>query len=341
MDWISGFFYSAQALTSATATDLPIVDIVETPYVNLPTKAITLDGGGIRGLYSVKLMQAIEDRLNGSVSDKAQVLAGSSTGSILAFGLATMKTLDDIETLYKTKGSDIFYETSWEYIEEGNGIWGPKYDPSKFEALLKDNFGDAKLSAIKEHQVLAYSTNITDQTVKIFDTKQAQADPSQDEPIWFAVRSSTAAPTYFPSTKWQDKALADGGLIVNNPSTITAIELKKRYGWDVLKNLKLISIGTGTYSTGIPYETATHMGELQWAIPISDMIMKSTSNLYEHLSQDLLSPEQTVRVNGLLATDISLDNYSPQNLLAIEMAALTYIKNHPQQIDTAAKMLEQ
>ncbi len=334
MEWLKTFVYGAQ-LTTAPLT-LPELSVEMAP---LPTKVITMDGGGMRGLYTIKIMQAVEDRLNGKISDHAQVIAGTSTGSILSFGLAENKALETLEDLYKNHGREIFSQTTWEMIETGDGLYASKYDPSLFEALLQHNFSRKTLSEVENHHVIVYATNITSQTVKIFDTRTAQRNPEEDEEIWFAIRSSTAAPYYFPLTHWKGCALGDGGLIVNNPSMATTMQLKKHYGWEVLKNLKMVSFGTGTYATGMSYEYAHNNGALQWAIPISDMIMKSSSNMYHQWTEDLLSSDQLLRVDGKLTKDISLDDYSPQSLLAIETAALTYIKDNPEIIDRAAKML--
>ncbi|AIK97181.1 patatin-like phospholipase family protein [Candidatus Odyssella acanthamoebae] len=334
MDWLKTFVYGAQVVTAP-------LSIQEAPIepLSLPPTVITIDGGGIRGLYTIKIMQAVEGRLNGTISEHAQVLAGTSTGSILSFGLAENKSLEAMENLYKNHSSEIFYHTTWEMIETGDGLYGPKYGPTHFETLLQENFSQRTLRDIENHHVIAYSTNITTQTVKIFDSKKAQKDPEEDETIWFAIRSSAAAPPYFPLTQWKGYALGDGGLIVNNPSTATAIQLKKHYGWEVLQNLKMVSFGTGTYPTGMRYEDAHNNGVLQWVVPISDMIMKSSSNMYNQWTEDLLSADQLLRVNGSLPTNIGLDDYSPQSILAIETAALTYIKDHPDIIDRAAKML--
>ncbi|MBW8309467.1 MAG: patatin-like phospholipase family protein [Candidatus Paracaedibacteraceae bacterium] len=334
MEWLKTLVYGAQVATAPLTISEPSLEMA--PF---PTKVMTMDGGGMRGLYTIKIMQAVEDQLNGKISDHVQVIAGTSTGSILSFGLAENKSLAALEDLYKNHGHEIFYHTTWEMIETGDGFYASKYDPSHFEALLQQNFSQKTLQDIENHHVIVYATNITTQTVKIFDTKTAQKDPEENDKIWFAIRSSTAAPYYFPLTQWKGHALGDGGLIVNNPSMATAIQLKKHYGWDVLKNLKMVSFGTGTHATGMSYEYAHNNGALQWVIPISDMIMKSSSNMYNQWAEDLLSSDQLLRVDGKLTTDIGLDDYSPQSILVIETAALTYIKDNPEMIDRAAKML--
>lgn len=340
MDWLKSLVYGTQLATAPL--NIQEDGVIEHPAQDqLPTKVVTIDGGGIRGLYTIELIKAIESRINGTIVDHAQVLSGTSTGAIISCGLAAGKSLETIENLYENHGEEIFYHTTWEYFKDLDGWIGPKYDSSKFEDLLKQSFAETHLSDFTNHHVLAFSTDITRQTVKIFDSKIAQKNKQEDAPVWFVIRSTTAAPTYFAPTEWQDSALCDGGLLVNNPSTATILQLKATYGWDVLPTMKMVSLGTGTFTTGISYQQAHEMGTLQWAAPISDMIMKSSSNMYQQFSQKLLSETQLVRVDGQLSKDIALDNYTADNLKMIREAALSYIKNNPEIIDRAAKMLQE
>lgn len=340
MDWLKSLVYGAQLATAPMHIQEDII-IEPSTQIKLPTKVITIDGGGIRGLYTIELIKAIEHHMNGTIADHAHVFSGTSTGAIISCGLAAGKSLDMIENLYENHGENIFYHTTWEYFKDLDGWIGPKYDPSKFEDLLKQNFSEICLSEFTNHHVMAFATDITQQTVKIFDSKAAQKNKQEDVPVWFAIRSTTAAPTYFAPTEWQISALCDGGLLVNNPSTATILQLKNTYGWEVLPAMKMVSLGTGTFATGISYQQASGMGTLQWAAPISDMIMKSSSNMYQQFSQELLSDTQLVRVDGQLSKDITLDSCTPDNLRLIRDAALSYINHNPETIDRAAKMLQE
>lgn len=333
MDWIRSVVYGAQVIATegqepaeATLSQLP------------PAHVVSFDGGGMRGLYSIKIAQAIEDKLNGSLMDHVDMVAGASTGSILSFGLAHGKTLSDLEALYKQRGSEIFYETTWDEIKDGDGLFGPKYEASSLEKVLKDNFKDATLGSIVKHWVQGYSVNITSQTVKIFDTAKAKELPKEDSPIWYAVRASTAAPTYFAPVDSDGHALCDGGVSLNNPSASALMSIIDRFGVEALATTNLVSIGTGLYPTGINYNDAKNMGALAWAAPISDMMIKVSQSIADTYSYSLLK-DRYRRVNGQLTSNLPLDGYSPANIAAIETAALTYIKENPETIDTAAKLL--
>ncbi len=333
MDWIRSIVCGAQVI--ATEAQEPAeATLSQVP----PAHVVSFDGGGMRGLYSIKIAQAIEDKLNGSLMNNVDMLVGSSTGSILSFGLASGKSLSDLEAIYKQRGSEIFYETTWDEIKDGDGLLGPKYEANSLEILLKDNFSDTPLSSVSTHWVQAYSVDITSQTVKIFDTALAKNSPNEDFPIWYAIRASTAAPTYFTPVDYDGHALCDGGVSVNNPSASALMSIIDRFGIKSLATTSLVSIGTGLYPTGIKYMDAKNMGALAWAAPISDTMIKISQNIANDWSSSLLK-DRYCRVNGRLTSNLPLDGYSPLNVEAIETAALTYIKENPEAIDTAAKLL--
>lgn len=334
MEWLRSMVYGAQVI-STEPSEPPCDSLVHQP----PAHVLTFDGGGMRGLYSLKVAQAIEDRLTGNLLEYVDMLAGSSTGSILAFGLASGKSLKDLENIYKSHGADIFSHSWWWAITDMDGVLGPKYDATSIESLLKQSFSDHPLSSINRTWTQAYSIDITTQKAKVFDTLKAREVPDEDIPIWQAIRASTAAPTYFSAADLKGDALCDGGLNLNNPSVSAVIGIVERYGLDSLASTRLISIGTGDFPTGISYDKARNMGEIGWAVPISDMIIKSSTHIYDQWSATLLK-DKYIRVNGQLTQDLPLDGYSPSNLQSIETAALTYINANPETIDKAAKLLQ-
>lgn len=71
-------------------------------------KILSLDGGGLRGLITARLLQRLNaEQAIGGWLDRADLIVGTSTGGILALGLAEGKTAQQIADLYKTKGPDI------------------------------------------------------------------------------------------------------------------------------------------------------------------------------------------------------------------------------------------
>lgn len=115
--------------------------------VNKTKKKVTilsLDGGGVRGIIPATILEYIEKELgdNKTISDVFDVIAGTSTGGILALGLsatdengAPKYSAQDIVEMYQTRGKDIFKKTMWQRVKTGFGLWGATYVSSGFNTV--------------------------------------------------------------------------------------------------------------------------------------------------------------------------------------------------------------
>jgi uncharacterized protein len=76
-------------------------------------KILSIDGGGIRGVYSAHILKRIEEEFKIKLHDYFDLVAGTSTGSIIAAAIACDISIDDVEQLYKDKGAKIFSRKAW------------------------------------------------------------------------------------------------------------------------------------------------------------------------------------------------------------------------------------
>ncbi len=82
--------------------------------------------------------------------------------------------------------------------------------------------------------------------MKLFSSNEAKKNPESDIEIKYAVLATSAAPTFFPALKYQNKfALVDGGVIRNNPATSVIADVISNYGWERASKAVVISFGTG------------------------------------------------------------------------------------------------
>lgn len=158
--------------------------------------------------------------------------------------------------------------------------------------------------------------------------------------VWQVARCTSAAPTYFEPVDYNSHALVDGGLVANNPSVEAAILMKEQYGWHAYETLRTISFGTSNYYYPYTFQDIKDWGIARWAAPISSVMMNVDSNS-THQNMLRLYPDknQYIRLNTALDQDIALDGISPKEIEKIKMAALTYIKENPKDIDQARKIL--
>lgn len=230
-----------------------------------PRKMLALDGGGIRGLVTLGILEKIEMLVKQETGQKLgeyfDYIAGTSTGAIIAAGLSRGKTVGELIDFYTSDGQQMFVP-SW-LIERIKYLYSA--DPLK--ATLQQVFGhDTDLGPGNlECLLLVITKNVTtDSAWPISSNPDAKYnDPARRDcnlriPLWQLVRASTAAPVYFPPEVLQwDPAdpsktfvFVDGGVTpYNNPAfllyrmaTEPAYKLNWKKGED---NLLLISVGTG------------------------------------------------------------------------------------------------
>ncbi|MBV9329244.1 MAG: patatin-like phospholipase family protein [Chloroflexi bacterium] len=263
-----------------------------------PFKVLAVDGGGIRGIIPALILATIEDRTHRAISDMFDMLAGTSTGGIIALGLTKPaadgkpdKSAHDIVNLYETQGDSIFPH-SWREVLHIEALAGARYPATGIETTLQRYFGEVRLKdALKPVVVPSY--DIEKQMPIFFKSERARASADYDFPMRQVARATSAAPTYFPPEKigtadpLQYYALIDGGVIANNPAMCAYAEAIKmgRTGDGVL----MVSIGTGELRHPIKYDDASRWGQLEWAQPVLDVALQGSSETVDYQLQQLLN----------------------------------------------------
>lgn len=245
-------------------------------------RILSFDGGGIRGVLTAVLLDRLLAEYPALLQDRPDTItmfAGTSTGGILALGMAAGLTPAQIRDLYVTNGKLIF-DSSWtrDVVEIG-GLSGAKYDNVNLKQILKETFGALKLKDLKPRVLIAsfsLDNQAPDPASRTWNPKFFHNFPGADsdgESLLVDVAMSTsAAPTYFPSYG----VYVDGGVIANNPSmaaVVQALDGRNQAGERAtLDGIKLLSVGTGAslqYIEGQDHD----WGDAQWIKPILNVMM--------------------------------------------------------------------
>ncbi|MCC7403304.1 MAG: patatin-like phospholipase family protein [Bdellovibrionales bacterium] len=216
-------------------------------------KILAIDGGGIRGVVPAHIIQLMHARFGVIPAKHFDLIAGTSTGAIIAAALACEIEPSTILDLYKKHGARIFRKKwsllpSWLGLDWAKALFQSSYTHDELSKLLKEVFGDKKLGEIKIPLVLP-STDIGNGCVHVF--KSGYSDKFVRDPDVFvrdAVIASCSAPTFFDPYKMKEYLLADGGLWANNPALTATIEAIHRMNKDP-KSLRVLSLGTGQEKT--------------------------------------------------------------------------------------------
>jgi len=265
-------------------------------------KVLSIDGGGIRGIIPAMLLAEIEGRTGRRIAEMFDLVAGTSTGGILALGLT--KPGQDSEPeysakklieLYETEGGKIFSIPVWHRIHSGWGLAEEKYPSTGIDEVALEYFGDVRLAqALKEVLIPAYE--IEKRGPWFFKRWEALDSKKGFNPFMREVaRATSAAPTYFEPIQLKvgslgNRAFIDGGVHSNNPAMCAYVEARKIHPEE--KEFLVVSLGTGEPTREMPYEEVKGWGLALWAQPILNVVFDGVSDTVDYQLRELLSTEE-------------------------------------------------
>lgn len=279
---------------------------------NKSFKILSLDGGGIRGIFSARVLELIEKKLNINIHNTFDLIVGTSTGSIVAAAVATKHDLPKLVTSYELHAPRIFEQKTFpSSVFRWKGIYRSKYDSKTLESFLYDEFGEIKLGDI-EKPLIINATNASTGKVHVFKSRyqQNQRNRSQyirddDVPLYKAILASCSAPVYFDPARIGDGLICDGGLWANNPALVGYTDAINNFKQSH-ESIKIVSIGTGKPAKF--YSPASKWGLLTgWhGRKIIDFAMLCQSQYAENCLK-LIMPNNIFRINPEI-DDWGLDN---------------------------------
>ena len=204
---------------------------------------LALDGGGTRGIYTAQLLAKVEQAFQTRIGTCFDLIAGTSTGAIIAGAAVSNIPMQNIVELFETETPHIF-RRRWYRIP----LFLSKYPSEKLAQILAEHLPATPLGEIATPLMIT-SSEISKSDVHIFRSnytgKVGESDPSdKDVSLRDAILASCAAPTFFAPKSLHNFLLADGGLWANNPSTIAFTEALSAFGKDT-QEVRMLSIGTG------------------------------------------------------------------------------------------------
>lgn len=212
-------------------------------------KILSIDGGGLKGALPSAFLAEVEEATGTPIVDHFDLIAGTSTGGIIAIGLALGLPAKSILSFYVNDGPAVFRQDNrrlWWFerlYRKARQIHGSKYSPDRLKAALVGVFQDARIGDARTRLLIpAYDSNR--RAVHVIKT----AHHPRFERDWQlsavdAALATAAAPTYLPQHIMQnDIGLIDGGVWANNPSGLAAVEAAAVLKWDMSKT-KLLSLG--------------------------------------------------------------------------------------------------
>jgi patatin-like phospholipase/acyl hydrolase len=340
-------------------------------------KVLSIDGGGIRGIIPAVVLAEIERRTGRRAFELFDLIAGTSTGGIIALGVTVPVAPDpsgerrprwsaqELVGMYEEEGPKIFGRSLVRTVETLDGLCGAKYGASGLEAVLATYLDHANLpQALTDVLITSYDVQRHEPFFfKSFPPKShGTATPSREGvprdtnvppqpanyPMKTVARATSAAPTYFPPAdvravepspgQPRDYVLVDGGTFANNPAMCAYAEVVRNRG--ETKPL-IVSLGTGRLTESISYKQARHWGLIQWASPLLDVFMDGASAAVDYQLDELLGADELhYRLQTVLkGVSDSLDDVSPKNIKALRKLADEFLERNAARVEQVCERL--
>jgi uncharacterized protein len=225
-----------------------------TPAISPPAtpirRILCIDGGGIMGTLPASFLASLEEDLDRPIGEYFDLIAGTSTGGILAIGLALGIPARDLLDLYVRRGPHIFGQSggalanlaggAWRYVKH---IFAPKHDADLLRTELVSVLSDKRIGEARTRLVIP-AWDADHCGVYIFKTAHHPRLKSDYKRLAVdAAMATAAAPSYYKRHRMADDVgLLDGGVWANNPIALAVVEAISLLGWPA-SSLRVLSLG--------------------------------------------------------------------------------------------------
>lgn len=255
---------------------------------------LSLDGGGLKGLFSAAVLAEFEADLGVSIVDHFDLIVGTSTGALVALGLGSGLRPKEMVEFYVSEGPKVFGHGRGRIRNARRA----KHSPDRLRSALETVFGDRTLgSSVRPLVIPSYSLDAQD--VYVFKTPHhPRLTRDWRELMVDVAMATTAAPTFLPASKLRNHRLIDGGVWANNPTLVGVVEAVSMFEVP-LAHVRVLSLGTT--------DEVSHLGSkldrggwMQWGIEGAPAILRAQNLGTFHAAEHLVGPKNIERINTVV-----------------------------------------
>lgn len=291
-----------------------------------PYRIISMDGGGIRGILTARILERIDEILPGFLSS-VDLFAGTSTGGLLALGLASGMTPGHLRELYAKFADRVFADSLLDQLKDLGNLIGAEYSIGPLKEVLTEFFPNTTLDALGKRVLVAtFQLDNEGQRpdgVRVWKMKFFHNYPGPDsdgkELVVDVGMRTSVAPSYFPVYQ----GYIDGGVAASNPAMCALAQaLDKRTANQRLEDIMVLSMGTGFNPHYLPIKDAD-WGLAQWAPHMLNIMLEGDQGLVDFQCRQVLE-KHYFRMDPVLPIEIGLGSikYIPQLLETANKANL-------------------
>jgi uncharacterized protein len=258
-------------------------------------RILTIDGGGIKGVFPAAFLATLEDEIGGPIADYFDLIAGTSTGGIIAIGLGLGMTAKELLDVYRETGSRIFCPRRF-----GAGLMSlfrAKYTDVALRQVLVQALGERYLGESKT-RLLIPSLNLAAERVHLYKTSHhPKLIHDYKVPAVEVALATVAAPTYFPiHVSPEGVPYIDGSLWARNPLGLAVIEAIGVLEWP-RERIRVLSLGCTSTHLNVFWQKRLSLGTSYWGTRIADVFMKAQSSSAIATAHILIGSKNIYRIS--------------------------------------------
>ncbi|RBP18069.1 hypothetical protein DFR50_10111 [Roseiarcus fermentans] len=244
-------------------------------------RILSIDGGGIRGVFPAAFLARIEEHLKRPIGSYFDLIAGTSTGGIIAIGLGLGLPARELLRLYEEKGPAIFAQDADAVENWFRRRWlnlmhwfTTKHSSEPLKVALTEVLGEKRLGESRTRLVIPAWHPVLERVYIYKTAHHLRLETDYKQPALDAAMATAAAPTFLAPYVTSDSVeLVDGGVWANNPVGVAAIEAVGLLKWPA-DRIKILSIGTTYDVQAVP----RFRGKMPMALRVSRLFMAGQSH---------------------------------------------------------------
>lgn len=313
-------------------------------------KILSLDGGGLKGLYTIKMLSKIEKEFNINLYEYFDLVIGTSTGSVIATLIALGKNADGILDLYMECYKKIFNTTSDKLRQKG--LFSEIYSSKNLYDVVDEYLKDYDYEDLKTELIIP-SVDYSNSSINIIKSTEEIKKENRFSLVDAIVASSSASGFFNPHIV-NDNMYIDGSIYCNNPSLIGFSEAFKK--GIKFNDIKVLSIGTGytnkkneiknvsnismkkifgsnfllnTVLNSLFKSSDNDFGLISMGFSLVDVTMRTSVESTDYILKNICNENQYVRINDY-SKNLKLDKIPKELLNSLEE---NYVKNHKDKLE--------
>ena len=263
-------------------------------------RILSIDGGGIKGVFPASFLAALQADLPHPVADYFDLIAGTSTGGIIAIGLGLGLSAQELLEFYKSEGPAIFPPSAAAgWIRHW---FVSKYQPEPLRDALNKAIG-AKVLGDSKHRLIIPTLNAATGEIYIYKTRHhTKLKTDWRVPAVEVALATSAAPTYFPVHRSTiNVPFIDGGIWANNPTGLAVVEAVTLLE-QAPSEIRVLSLGCGYCPVDLRPKFA---GKFGWASKAIEAAMSGQSGGSMGTAYMIAGHSSVVRVNPVVPNSLA------------------------------------